>query len=214
MAKEHTIEIKFIDNDFAVDKLDAEQWLFCKAVKLNKYWSGQTAPKERHVEARLLWSDRFIYVRFIANQSESPIVNENPNLTSKTPNLWEKDVCEIFIAPDQNEAFRYFEFEVAPTGEWLDLGIHQILNHRETDWDYKSGMKTSALIETNRIIMAIKIPLTAFEIHPNKNDIWKGNLFRAVGKDKDRGYLAWQPTKTEVPNFHVPEKFGDMKFIK
>ena len=38
--------------------------------------------------------------------------------------LWDRDVCEIFIAPDEHVIERYFEFEAAPTGEWLDVAIH------------------------------------------------------------------------------------------
>ncbi|MGH9959146.1 MAG: carbohydrate-binding family 9-like protein [Pyrinomonadaceae bacterium] len=37
-------------------------------------------------------------------------------------------------------------------------------------------------------------------------------MFRCVGTGKDRGYLAWQPTRTEQPNFHIPKVFGWLIF--
>jgi len=42
---------------------------------------------------------------------------------------------------------------------------------------------------------------------------WRVNLFRCVGKDPDRGYLAWQSTRTPKPNFHVPQVFGWLVFV-
>ena len=69
-------------------------------------------------------------------------------------------------------------------------------------------------IENGRIQMAVKIEWNAFGRVPKAGDVWLGNLFRCVGKDPDRGYLAWSPTGTEVPDFHVPEKFGEFLFVK
>ena len=82
-----------------------------------------------------------------------------------------------------------------------------------TDWDYRPGMEAAAGIEENRVIMAMKIPWKAFGKKPNAGDVWLGNIFRCVGKEPERGYLAWQPTFTEKPNFHVPEKFGEFVFV-
>jgi len=214
MTNKDTIEIKYLAAEFAIEELNAGQWSYSEGIKLDKYWSGQTAPKGRHTEAQLLWSMGFLYVRFIAGQAEPLNLNKNPRLNSKTPDLWKRDVCEIFIASNPAETFKYFEFEIAPTGEWLDLEICQEPNRRETNRKYESGMKTSARIETDRVLMAIKIPWSAFENSPREGDIWKGNVFRLVGKGENRGYLAWRPTETEIPNFHVPEKFGNFQFVK
>jgi hypothetical protein len=59
----------------------------------------------------------------------------------------------------------------------------------------------------------MKIPWEAFGKKPSAGDVWVGNIFRCVGAGPDRGYLAWQPTMTETPNFHVTEKFGELKFL-
>ena len=32
-------------------------------------------------------------------------------------------------------------------------------------------------------------------------------------EDPTRGYLAWRPTLTKSPNFHVPSKFGNFRFV-
>ena len=142
------------------------------------------------------------------------IVSDAPNLKTKTRGLWDRDVCEIFIAPDKNEPRKYFEFEIAPNGEWIDLEIFQKTDERITVWDYESGMRSAARIEKEKVVMAIKVEWKAFGKIPKAGDVWLGNLFRAVGAGETRGYLAWSPTRTEKPNFHVPERFGEFEFVK
>jgi hypothetical protein len=208
------IKIKQIKNDFPVNELENKSWEKAAEIVIDKYWSGAKAPKGRHFKARLLWSDTALYVRFEANQTEPLIVSETPNLKSKTRGLWDRDVCEIFLAPDKSEPRRYFEFEIAPNGEWIDLGIHQKPDERLTDWDYVSGMDSKALIGKDKIWMAIKVAWKAFGKTPRAGDVWLGNLFRCVGQGPTRGYLAWSPTGTEDPAFHVPEKFGEFEFDK
>ncbi len=207
-----TIKIAHVKNDFSISELDNRTWKQAQDVLIDKYWSGETAPDGRRFKAKLLWSDSALYVRFEANQSEPLVVSDKPNLKTKTRGLWDRDVCEIFLAPDKNQPRKYFEFEIAPNGEWIDLGIYQKPSERITDWDYNSGMKSAAKIENDKVVMAIKIAWKAFGKKPKKGDVWLGNLFRCVGTGETRGYLAWSPTLTKEASFHVPEKFGEFVF--
>ena len=208
------IKIAHIKNDFSINELDNKSWEKAKEVSIEKYWSGENAPNGRHFRAKLLWSKTALYVRFEANQAEPIVMSETPNVQTKTKGLWDRDVCEIFLAPNKAEFRKYFEFEIAPNGEWIDLGIHQLPERRETDWEYNSGMKSATRIEKDKVIMAIKVEWKAFGKTPKKGDVWLGNLFRATGSEPHRGYLAWSPTMTKTPNFHVPEKFGEFEFVK
>ncbi|CAN5197494.1 hypothetical protein BH20ACI2_BH20ACI2_20990 [soil metagenome] len=183
-------------------------------VSIDTAWDGRKCADGREFTCRLYWSDSEFGVQFIAQQNEPLVVADEPDLAMKTPALWNRDVCEIFIAPDRNEPRRYYEFEVAPTGEWLDLAIDMTSEERITDWEYRSGMEIAARIKKGRVLMAMKIPWNAFGRTPKAGDVWLGNMFRCVGIDPTRGYLAWQPTKTATPNFHVPEKFGEFWFVK
>ena len=47
---------------------------------------------------------------------------------------------------------------------------------------------------------------------PQGGDVWRANFFRCIGLGDER-YLAWQPTGTAQPNFHVPEAFGGLSFF-
>jgi hypothetical protein len=207
-------KINYIEKDFSISELKNDLWEKAEIVTIDSYWSGRKAPESRHFQTRILWSKTALYVHFEANQKEPLVISNPPNLTSKTRGLWERDVCEIFLAPKKEDFRRYFEFEIAPNGEWIDLGIYQKPEERITDWDYNSEMESAARIEKEKVLMAIKIQWKAFGVYPKAGDVWLGNIFRCVGAGETRGYLAWSPTMTTTPNFHVPEKFGQFKFVK
>ena len=203
------INIRWIDTV----SLEETSWNTSETVIVDKYWNGEAADHGRSFRAGLQWSDSALYVRFDANQKEPLFINDQPQTLSKTMKLWEHDVCELFLAPDARNRRRYFEFEIAPTGEWLDLIVNW-MKDEPRDWEYESGMETFARIEKDKVTMAMKIPWSAFERRPEAGDVWLGNLFRQVGSGETRGYLAWSPTMTQEPQFHVPEKFGEFVFVK
>jgi alpha-galactosidase len=208
----NSLEAYRMDAAIAADDLDNAAWRGARPVRLTRYWSGEDAPPERHAEARVTWSDKALCIRFECQQHEPLVVNSEPQTAHKTVGLWERDVCEIFIAPNVNDPERYLEFEAAPTGEWLDLAIRRMIEKRETDWEYSSGMSAAARIGEGRILIAMRVPWEAFGRVPQAGERWRANLFRCVGSGEGRGYLAWQPTRTALPNFHVPEAFGWLGF--
>jgi alpha-galactosidase len=207
-----TIEALYTASDLSAAGLDDEEWDRVKAIPLTKYWSGNPAPADRHAEAQILWSDESLCLRFVCRQNEPLILNSTPQTETKTLGLWDRDVCEVFLAPNPEYPNRYFEFEAAPTGEWVDLAVHMKPGQRETDWDFDSGMTTAARIAENQVVIAMRIPWGNRVHKPQTGERWRVNLFRCVGSPEDRGYLAWQPTHTEQPNFHVPEAFGWLVF--
>ncbi|MEA2204665.1 MAG: hypothetical protein QOE77_1441 [Blastocatellia bacterium] len=203
-----------ISQDLAADDLAAAGWERAEPVWIKRRWSGEPAPPNRHAEARILWSDDALHVRFVCEQHEPLIVNPNPQTENKTPGLWERDVCEIFLAPDPVRPENYYEFEAAPTGEWIDLGITWEKETRVTDWKFKSEMTVASRVDPDSLVVAMRIPwsVDGAPIHrPRRGELWRVNLFRCVGLGNDR-YLAWQPTFSKEPNFHVPQAFGWLRF--
>jgi hypothetical protein len=197
--------------DIAND-LDTPEWRRAQAVQIDHYWSGEPAPVGRHAEARLLWSDYALYVRYVCNQTEPLVISDYPQTITKTMYLWDRDVCEIFLAPDPSVVEKYFEFEVAPTGEWLDIGLDWTTGKRQTDWQFSSRMTTAARIEKDRVTLAMRIPWSDRLPAPEKGERWRANLFRCVTRDPKLRYLSWQPTRTPQPFFHVPQAFGWLVF--
>ena len=198
-----------------VEELDHAEWARARPARLACYWSGEPAPPSRQAEARLLWDEGALSARFVCEQREPLVISANPERGRKTVGLWERDVCEMFVAPRADDPSHYFEFEVAPTGEWLDLALRVSVFGRETDWGYYSGMTAASRISADSVTVAMRVPWDAFRIKdaPRAGERWRVNLFRCVGEGAARGYLAWQPTCEPEPNFHVPEKFGWLHFI-
>lgn len=214
-APEDEVQARFLPAGIAVTEMDDAAWTSARPVVIERYWSGEAAPTGRQAEARLLWSEQALYVRFVYRQTEPPITSPRPQTRRKTIGLWERDVCELFIAPNALEPERYFEFEVAPTGEWLDLRIHyKPEEDRETDWEFHSGMEAAARVLAEQVTIMMRVPWKALGRRPLDNERWRGNLFRVCGSGDTRGYVAWRPTHTPEPNFHLPSAFGWIRFEK
>jgi hypothetical protein len=221
MLDDKTIEARFTATDLKVADLTNAEWDTAATLQINRYWSGAPAPLERQAEARILWSEKALHLRFICHQAEPLVVSDKPQTEKKTMGLWNRDVCEIFIAPDEHAIERYFEFEAAPTGEWVDVAIHWSPTRRESDWEFRSGMSCAAMktitksgagADLELVWIGMRIPWNHWIHEPQKGERWRVNLFRCVGKDPNRGYLAWQPTKTPQPAFHLPKVFGWLLF--
>ena len=198
--------------DLEPGEFDYPGWDKATPVSITRRWSGEPAPPSQHCEVRMLWSDQALLVRYVCRQPLPPLIQENALVDRKTIGLWDTDVCEIFVAPASEAPNRYYEFEAAPNGAWVDLGITIRPEERETDWDFRSGMTTATHMSGDILTVVIKIPWSDKVPKPKFGDEWRTNLFRCVGTGNER-YLAWQPTYTPEPYFHVPEVFGRLSFV-
>lgn len=198
--------------DLDPEQFDFPGWDRATPVAITRHWSGDEAPKSQHCEVRMLWSEEALHVRYVCRQPKTPLIQENAALDRKTIGLWDTDVCEIFITPSTEQPNRYYEFEAAPNGAWVDLVITVKPEGLEREWDYQSGMTTAAHLSEDVLTVVIRIPWSDRIPRPKLGDEWRVNLFRCEGLGNER-YLSWQPTKTPEPYFHVPEVFGRLRFV-
>ena len=198
--------------ELEISDLNHSEWLGSQPVFITHQWSGAEAPPERQAEVRLCWNNEGLFVRFIGQQHEPMVVADQPVTNQKTVGLWDRDVCEIFLAPDVKNSHRYFEFQAAPTGEWIDLALEITASGRQTEWDFASGMRTTSITGDTQIVIGILIPWSDRIPKAAAGTEWRVNLFRCIGTDEATRYLTWRPTKTPEPNFHVPEAFGILRF--
>ena len=210
MQTGNNLEVLHVEEE--PDHTDHPLWSLARRAHITRYWSGEEAPARRHAEARALWSDEALLVRFVCRQEEPPVVSAEPKLDEKSIGLWDRDVCEVFVAPGAGTPRRYCEFEGAPTGEWLDLAVEKTAAGREADWDFHSGMTVEARTDASLVVVSLRIPWEGLGHRPRAGALWRGNLYRCVGSGATRGYLAWRPTYAPEPNFHVPERFGWLRF--
>ncbi len=187
-------------------------WRRIQPQQLAYNWRGDAAPSELHTTARLLWTPEQLWLGFECGYTELD-VDAQFDVRQERYALWERDVCEAFIrSPLEPRLDSYKEFEVAPTGQWCDLLIH--CPRVDFDWEWQSGMQTAAEIDTTqhifRVVMAL--PFAAFGSTPQAGERWHGNLYRISRLRGARQFLAFAPTLTETPDFHVPAKFAPLVF--
>ena len=183
-------------------------WQRALPIAFSHDWQGRNEDPERQTEVRVLWSEPEFFLRFRCRYRTICVFPEVDG-NGRRDGLWDRDVAEVFLQPDRFGEKYYKEFEVSPKGQWLDLDITpQGLRH------ITSGMRSSVkLNESSREWTAIlAIPMGAISTRFGPEQPWRVNFFRCEGVDPDRFYSAWQPTGTPVPNFHVPEKFGVLRF--
>ena len=189
-----------------------ECWRRAQRLTINLDWRGEEAPVELNTTAMVLWGEREILFGYECGYTELD-VDEEFDVNEERYALWDRDVCEAFVrAPIEPHEKHYCEFEVAPTGQWCDLIVDR--SRMWSDWRWRSWMRTaSAIIESEMVWRAaMAIPFEAFGCSPQPGDVWHANLFRVSRFDGERKYLALSPTFTAEPNYHVPERFVELRF--
>ena len=190
----------------------APAWRNASTVSVDRLWSGAPAPADLSTTAGLLWTATDLWVGFTCGYTELDIdTAADPGV--ERIGLWDRDVCEIFVrSPREPHAASYKEFEVAPTAQWCDLAIHQ--PRVDVDLQWQSGMRTAAAIDpaTSTWGAVMVLPFAAFGVTPQAGDRWHANLFRIARKGGERHYLAYAPTGTAAPDFHVPDRFVALHF--
>lgn len=193
-------------------EVTAPAWTGRESPALATNWQGHPAPAVLRTSVRLGWSQHALRIAFECGYSELDMDDQADTSTERDA-LWERDVCEAFIqSPAEPHAASYKEFEVAPTGQWCDLAIHQ--PRVDVDIRWQSGMRTAAAIDHERRLWraVMEIPFDAFGGAPRPGDRWRANLYRISRIDGVRHYLAYAATGTPAPDFHRPEAFVPLVF--
>lgn len=209
LLKQETAVATRLTGSFDVRGLPAAaSWERAAPLRFNADWQGKNADPERETEVRLLWTPKILFLRFQARY-RTITVFPDAEANGRRDQLWDRDVAEAFLQPDRSILRRYKEFEVSPNGFWIDLDIAPGEKH-----DLKSGlMRRVVLNEAVKIWTAeLAIPMKCLAARFDPTAVWRVNFYRVEGVEEPRFYSAWKPTGTQVPNFHVPEAFGELVF--
>jgi len=185
-------------------------WERAVPLRFDADWQGKNADARRETEVRLLWTTESLFLRFRAKY-RSITVFPDADRNGRRDQLWDRDVAEVFLQPDRSSLRRYKEFEVSPNGFWIDLDIAPGEKH-----DLQSGLRRRVVRnEARKIWVAeLAIPLNCLVAQFDPAATWRVNFYRVEGAEEPRFYAAWRPTGTAVPNFHVPEAFGELVFTR
>jgi len=190
-----------------------------REVLVDRLWNGEPPAVDGRppvMTVASLWNDEALFLYFSSTFTQLD-VNREFGSDGPCDRLWEFDVVEAFIRPA--DADGYFEFEVSPLNQWLDL--HVLEPRHKVDWDWRSQLKSATLLEEEEglWLTALRIPFEpmaktkAKTTPPQPGTTWRINLFRAAGREPERQYFCWRPTLTPEPDFHVPRAFGTLLFM-
>jgi alpha-galactosidase len=197
--------------------LQKKVWQQAARVRFNNDWRGERNYPEAETQAATYWTRSHLYVGF---ECEYTTLNlyEDEDPSQERWELWDRDVVEVFVNPNPERMTFYYEFEVAPNNQWIDLEVDL---EKEPFFDAKWASQFEHATRINSIrrvwTCEMRIPFTSLgvaSVEPGTE--WRINFYRADGPGDDsvRRFLAWSPTFSEKPNFHVPAHFGRIHFQK
>ena len=203
--------------DFTPDgNLSKQAWKDVNWAEFSRDMSGKANHPEQATRIASIWTDKYIYFAFSCKY-EALNVFEGEDSSKERWELWNRDVAEVFLNPQPERQLHYYEFEVAPNNQWIDLEITRGEKPKH-DASWNSGFAHATQVdEMNHIWAAeMRIPLASVSVLEAKPGTeWRANFFRAAGKGSDtqRMFLAWS-TIPEGTTFHVPGRFGILRLVK
>ena len=189
--------------------LTTDFWRAADWQEVGAQWNGKGADPRWQTRFATRWTPNFIYFAFQTRFVELTMVDQ-PNLDTRTHELWKKeDVVEIFLNPDIRFPNRYKEFELSPSSQWIDIEVNQDEGYKNFEWT--SGMNCRSIVERaqKQWLAEFRVPLRSLGLvgTPPGRQV-PLNAYRIELKSKL--YLAWSPTYTPQPDYHVPSRFGRM----
>lgn len=160
---------------------------------------------------RVLYSPEYLYLRYDGVYLELTQF-EPARLDSERIGLWDRDVVEAFIGTDPAHEKVYYEFEVAPTNEKLDLVISPDIPQIEKRLEWNSGWDSFVRVDPAKKVWTtvMRIPLKALSSQPvAPGTRWRANFYRI--ERAQRAFVAASPTLSST--FHAPARFGQLEFL-
>lgn len=194
------------DASIVIDGALDASWSVATPVTFETDWSGSTTTTVTTVRA--LWSTKALYLLWNLGGAGLNVDESRPVATEREK-LYEEDCVEVFLGPDAAERTKYFEVEVGPLGHFLDLSVNRKTKKSDVGWSSQTKIATKVDRENKSVLieMGIFAPEIAAALTPGAK--LPLALYRMEGK-APRLYLAWSPTRTPKPDFHVPEAFGTL----
>ncbi len=208
LAEKPVVTARFTDQKIELDGcLDENVWNTATPVEIQRTLDKGEAVPALSTTVRVLWTADDLYISYSAPFATLTVFDP-AIFEGKRVGLWKRDVVEVFINSDPEKNLnRYSEYQVAPTGEKIDLLLD--LPHKDFLWE--SGFETAVHVDKQAKLWTteIRIPLTAFgKEKPKPGDRWRINFYRF--STSENRFLAWNPTGRF--NAHIPEKFGVLVF--
>jgi hypothetical protein len=211
------IQARFSPEGFTPDgDLEKEVWKKAEWVHFDHDMSGQKTHPEAATEVASFWTVNYVYFAFRCKYTALNIY-EGEDIAKERWELWNRDVVEVFANPQPERVNHYYEFEVSPNNQWIDLEIDKDKDpFNDAGWDSHFEHATR-VDEKNKIwTCEMRIPVSTMGVRSLRADReWRINFYRADGPggNSQRRHMCWS-TIPEGRSFHVPTRFGIIRFIE
>jgi hypothetical protein len=209
---------KFTPADFVPDgNLSKKVWKDAPRISFDQDRFGHVHFPDSEVQVASLWTPGYVYFAYWCKYRFLNIyAGEDP--AKERWELWNRDVVEAFINPQPERFPHYYEFEVAPNNQWIDLEIDLTKTpFNDAGWD--SHFEHATKVDAARKVWSVemRIPVRSMKVDAiHTGDEWRLNLYRAdgPGHDTQRRFMCWSALPAG-PNksFHQPASFGIIKFV-
>lgn len=209
---------EFSDVDVVPDgNLGKKMWSTAKRVRFDHAAFSRMSYPEAETVVASRWTTKYLYLAFWCRY-QSLNTYEGEDAGPERWELWERDVVEAFINPQPERPSHYYEFEVAPNNQWLDLEIDlKRVPFGDRKWD--SGFEHATRIDSVGHLWTVemRIPVVSMTNEAIRSDAeWRINFYRCdgPGTDESRRMLSWGPLPLDLPqhSFHQPASFGVLRF--
>lgn len=196
-------------------RTDDEAWKHVRPTGAFQQPDGKPLRDTLQTTARIAWDDTNLYVAWETRDDD--IQNR---FVDHDSTLWEGDVVELFLAPDDGGG-TYYEVQFAPNGGTFDA---RFTGHRQPAWKeaaaWEANAKSAVHLEGNvnaegedkSWSVEAAIPWSAFGLQGAPvGRTWKANLYRIDNKGThDMSYMGtWVPVGGD---FHALEPAGRLHF--
>ncbi|HPN37049.1 MAG TPA: carbohydrate-binding family 9-like protein [Melioribacteraceae bacterium] len=176
-----------------------------------------------NVFVKLRYDKNNIYVLFMVKEKNVIAVSKN-----HFDPVFEDSCVEFFFSPDIYDPEAYFNLEVNCSGKVLfgyrknksqksiRISIEDI-NSLEVNSTFKNKTINEEIKEEIDWFVSYKIPFSLIEKYSNKpmgnlKNNWRVNFYKCADKSSNPHWLTWNKVINPVPNFHLPEHFGELVF--
>ena len=178
-------------------------------------WWDESKGSKAQTVAKVLWDDENLYLCFFCYD---PYIYAE--FTERDDATYLDDCVELFAAPNPDEVWQYYGFEINVRGAVLDYARYGEGGKLDFPWNAAGVRIESSVIGTlnddtdtdQSWTVEAAIPFSNFPTRPRVGDAWRANLNRCGGQTEQQ-YSQWSSSDTPGPNFHVPPRFGQMVFV-
>src|SRR5690606_32438818 len=174
-------------------------------------WANQY-PYTPEVKFKIAYDDQHIFLQYDVQEEyvKASAIRANEN-------VWEDSCVEFFLSFDDKQTYYNFEFNVLGTGligygpaiksernrlsaeqiDTVDVWVNLIKNKGNKRW-------SSVLI----------IPRTVFGDVALEGETFHANFYKCGDGLPQPHFISWNRLDYPNPNFHLPEFFGEIQFVK